>query len=228
MLGEWWNNDLILDGTPESDLDRLPNDAVVQRATYGAFNGTRLREMGVQEVVVTGVMTNLCCEATARQAFNVGTDNPTAIIKADAVCDDADTCEATSCCCCGHYRLAWSNPDSKTADVKGLVRIILIAALGKANTIFNQANDLLKKTKDRLVRQSLNVCVSVYEEALDEIADAIANVGINNSEAIMQASATIVDADTCEESFSNSPFKADNNAVKQLAAVAGAIIDSLG
>ncbi|KAH7856774.1 hypothetical protein Vadar_005467 [Vaccinium darrowii] len=104
MLGEWWNNDLILDGTPESDLDRLPNDAVVQKPTYGAFNGARLRELGVEEVVVTGVMTNRCCEATARQAFkllpiflkliqNVGTDNPTAIIKADAVCDDADTCE---------------------------------------------------------------------------------------------------------------------------------------
>jgi len=121
-----------------------------------------------------------------------------------------------------------SNPDSKTADVKELARIILKAALGKVNTILNQANDLLKKTKDRLVRQSLHVCVSVYDEALDEIPDAIANVGTNNSEANIQASATIVDADTCEESFSNTPFKADNNAVKQLAVVALDIIASLG
>lgn len=28
-----------------------------------------LRGMGVEEVVVTGVMTNLCCETTAREAF---------------------------------------------------------------------------------------------------------------------------------------------------------------
>lgn len=77
MLGEWWNNDLILDGTSESelmpDLDRQPNDAVVEKTTYGAFTGTRLeerlREMGVKEVIVTGVMTNLCCETTAREAF---------------------------------------------------------------------------------------------------------------------------------------------------------------
>ncbi|KAH7857829.1 hypothetical protein Vadar_016989 [Vaccinium darrowii] len=139
----------------------------------------------------------------------------------------ADTCRKTDYprICISTLR---SNPDSKTADVKGLVRIILKAALGKANTIFNQANDLLKKTKDRLVRQSLDVCVSVYEGALDEIPDAIANVGTNNSVANIKASATIDDADTCEESFSNSPFTADNNAVKQLAVVALDIIASLG
>ncbi|KAH7859255.1 hypothetical protein Vadar_033708 [Vaccinium darrowii] len=139
----------------------------------------------------------------------------------------ADTCKKTEYprICVSTLR---SNPDSKTADVKGLVRIILKAALGKANTILNQANDLLKKTKDRLVRQSLNVCVSVYEEALDEIPEASVNVGTNNFEANIEASATIDIADDCEESFSNSPFTADNNAVKQLAVVAVDIIASLG
>jgi len=29
----------------------------------------RLVEMGVEEVIVAGVMTNLCCETTAREAF---------------------------------------------------------------------------------------------------------------------------------------------------------------
>ncbi|KAE9448857.1 hypothetical protein C3L33_19242, partial [Rhododendron williamsianum] len=77
MLGEWWNDDLVIDGTPEAELmpelDRRPNDAVVEKSTYGAFTGTRLeerlRELGVEEVIVTGVMTNLCCETTAREAF---------------------------------------------------------------------------------------------------------------------------------------------------------------
>jgi isochorismate hydrolase len=32
----------------------------------------RLVEMGVKEVIVTGVMTNLCCETTAREAFVKG------------------------------------------------------------------------------------------------------------------------------------------------------------
>ncbi|XP_021893350.1 nicotinamidase 2-like [Carica papaya] len=78
MLGEWWNNHLILDGTPEAEL--LPEIArlasaeqVVEKTTYSAFRKTglqgRLAEMGVEEVIVTGVMTNLCCETTSRDAF---------------------------------------------------------------------------------------------------------------------------------------------------------------
>ncbi|KAK9275898.1 hypothetical protein L1049_023172 [Liquidambar formosana] len=77
MLAEWWDNDLIIDGTVESELipeiGRLGGDEVVGKNTYSAFRGTGLEErllgMGVKEVIVTGVMTNLCCETTAREAF---------------------------------------------------------------------------------------------------------------------------------------------------------------
>ncbi|XP_071935674.1 nicotinamidase 2-like [Coffea arabica] len=80
MLWEWWNGDLIMDGTPEAelipDLDRGEDDLVVEKNTYSAFRGTNLEEElilinmgGVKEVMVTGVMTNLCCETTAREAF---------------------------------------------------------------------------------------------------------------------------------------------------------------
>ena len=66
-----------MDGTAEAELmpelERLPEDMVVGKNTYSAFRNTRLeeqlREMGVEEVIVTGVMTNLCCETTAREAF---------------------------------------------------------------------------------------------------------------------------------------------------------------
>lgn len=48
-------------------------DMVVEKNTYSAFRKTgledKLVEMGVEEVIVTGVMTNLCCETTAREAF---------------------------------------------------------------------------------------------------------------------------------------------------------------
>lgn len=43
MLSEWWNGDLILDGTPESqlipDLHRVDADSVIQKNTYSAFRG---------------------------------------------------------------------------------------------------------------------------------------------------------------------------------------------
>lgn len=84
VLGEWWGGDIILDGTPESELiaevvaaaeeeKKDENVEVVEKDTYSAFRNTgleeRLREMGVKEVIVSGVMTNLCCETTAREAF---------------------------------------------------------------------------------------------------------------------------------------------------------------
>lgn len=50
--------------------------AVVQKNTYDAFINTdledRLRGWGVERVVVCGVMTDCCCDTTARSAFNRG------------------------------------------------------------------------------------------------------------------------------------------------------------
>jgi bifunctional isochorismate lyase/aryl carrier protein len=46
---------------------------VVTKSQYDAFYGTdletMLRNSGVEEVVIAGVMTHLCCETTARSAF---------------------------------------------------------------------------------------------------------------------------------------------------------------
>ncbi|XP_023543212.1 nicotinamidase 2 isoform X1 [Cucurbita pepo subsp. pepo] len=77
ILSEWWDGDIILDGTPAADLipnlDRQATDEVIRKNTYSAFRNTRLedclKEKGVEEVIVTGVMTNICCETTAREAF---------------------------------------------------------------------------------------------------------------------------------------------------------------
>ena len=55
------------------EIGRMPTDKVVEKCTYSAFRGTRLeeylKERSVEEVIVSGVMTNLCCETTAREAF---------------------------------------------------------------------------------------------------------------------------------------------------------------
>ncbi|KAK4492937.1 hypothetical protein RD792_000264 [Penstemon davidsonii] len=77
MLHEWWDGEIIHDGTPDSqfipDLDRRESESVILKNTYSAFRDTdleeKLLEIGVKEVIVTGVMTNLCCETTARDAF---------------------------------------------------------------------------------------------------------------------------------------------------------------
>ncbi len=76
ILGEWWG-ELIIDGTeswkflPEIRIE--PRDIVLPKKRYSAFFETDLEKMlrsrGIQDLIISGVMTNLCCETTARDAF---------------------------------------------------------------------------------------------------------------------------------------------------------------
>jgi bifunctional isochorismate lyase/aryl carrier protein len=75
MLARWWD-DLIEEGSPAAalspDIDATLG-TVVPKTQYDAFHGTglegTLRERGVERLVITGVVTHLCCETTARSAF---------------------------------------------------------------------------------------------------------------------------------------------------------------
>lgn len=52
------------------------NDRVVTKHAYSAFIGTDLQvnlsEKGIQSLMVTGVLTNVCCESTLRHGFMLG------------------------------------------------------------------------------------------------------------------------------------------------------------
>lgn len=74
---EWWWDGMCLEGTPESEihpgLAPRSGEKVVLKHRYSAFYNTDLetvlRCLGAKQLVVTGVMTNLCCESTARDAY---------------------------------------------------------------------------------------------------------------------------------------------------------------
>jgi isochorismate hydrolase len=76
MLGQWWA-DLIEKGSsdarllPELNLSR--QGTIIEKDRYSAFHKTdleeRLKEKNISDLVIGGVMTNLCCETTARDAF---------------------------------------------------------------------------------------------------------------------------------------------------------------
>ena len=75
MMKVWWD-DLLEPGSPEAALEPTLEDlstVVVDKAQYDAFYATELedllRDSGTEQVVVTGVMTHLCVETTARSAF---------------------------------------------------------------------------------------------------------------------------------------------------------------
>lgn len=76
IMGWWWEGK-CLEGSPESEvlpeLAPLPREKVVFKHRYSAFYNTDLetvlRCMKIEDLVITGVMTNMCCESTARDAY---------------------------------------------------------------------------------------------------------------------------------------------------------------
>jgi nicotinamidase-related amidase len=76
MLGRFFM-DHIRCGEDDSliipELSPAPGEPVFLKSTYDAFHGTGLegylRGAGATQVLVTGVLTQLCCETTARTAF---------------------------------------------------------------------------------------------------------------------------------------------------------------
>jgi len=78
MMAVWWR-DLLTRGHPHAGLVEAlaaKAETVIEKSQYDAFHQTGLEELlqstGVTDVVITGVMTHLCCETTARSAFMRG------------------------------------------------------------------------------------------------------------------------------------------------------------
>ncbi|MDI6916714.1 MAG: isochorismatase family protein [Thermoplasmatales archaeon] len=76
IMGKWWNDVLKEDSRYSEiadELKPLKDENVIKKNRYSAFYKTGLRDFlkkkNVKSVVVTGVMTDLCCETTARDAF---------------------------------------------------------------------------------------------------------------------------------------------------------------
>ncbi len=76
IMGWWWEGK-CLEGSPESeihpDLAPRPDEKVVLKHRYSAFYNTDLetvlRCLKVEDLVIAGIMTNMCCESTARGAY---------------------------------------------------------------------------------------------------------------------------------------------------------------
>lgn len=79
-MSRWWR-DLILRENPLSEIHPaldISSGIIIEKTQYDAFYNTNLEEYlherGVEQVVISGVMTHLCCETTARSAFMRGFD----------------------------------------------------------------------------------------------------------------------------------------------------------
>lgn len=68
MVRETWDGDLI------DELHPQPGDELLDKTRHSAFYDTdfddRLRRLGVDTLIICGVTTNVCVEATARDGFH--------------------------------------------------------------------------------------------------------------------------------------------------------------
>jgi nicotinamidase-related amidase len=75
-MGWWWEG-MCLEGSPESEVHKsiapLPEEKVIFKHRYSAFYNTDLetvlRCLKIEDLVICGIMSNLCCESTARDAY---------------------------------------------------------------------------------------------------------------------------------------------------------------
>jgi nicotinamidase-related amidase len=73
----WWENTISPDSKgADVELPEEHADLILRKETYSAFLHTKLEEYlrsrGVKTIVITGVLSNLCCENTARAGFDRG------------------------------------------------------------------------------------------------------------------------------------------------------------
>jgi len=75
LMLRWWG-DILTDDNPFSQIlpDFIhPDVYILKKTQYNAFYNTELEDYlknkNISQIVITGVMTHLCCETTAREAF---------------------------------------------------------------------------------------------------------------------------------------------------------------
>ncbi len=76
IMVRWWKENIV-EGTPESKviagLAPRASEKVITKHRYSAFFdtdlGTVLRTLKIEDLVICGVMTNMCVESTARDAY---------------------------------------------------------------------------------------------------------------------------------------------------------------
>jgi len=76
IMGWWWEG-MCVEGSPESELHTelapLAHEKVICKHRYSTFYNTDLetvlRCLKIEDLVISGIMTNMCCESTARDAY---------------------------------------------------------------------------------------------------------------------------------------------------------------
>lgn len=75
LMKKWWKNLIDIEDPGSCIFEDIltPSPIVITKHQYDAFHNTALemtlRKNNINQVIITGVMTNACCDTTARSAF---------------------------------------------------------------------------------------------------------------------------------------------------------------
>ena len=79
MMAKWWHNHVLMTTDPWVELIveiARPEIKPIVKSQYDAFYNSELAAVleasDIEQLIITGVMTHLCCETTARVAFTRG------------------------------------------------------------------------------------------------------------------------------------------------------------
>ena len=80
LMGKWWKELITVENPLVEITEKLDTTKgiIINKSQYDAFYKTELKkflaEKNIKQLVITGVMTHLCCETTARSGFVNGFD----------------------------------------------------------------------------------------------------------------------------------------------------------
>jgi len=75
QMGRWWRDLISPAGRKSEIIEEViePEMQILEKSQYNAFYKTDLeqilRKNNITQLIISGVMTNLCCETTAREAY---------------------------------------------------------------------------------------------------------------------------------------------------------------
>ena len=75
MMTKWWRDSVTANSEDSKIIPQLNTDLgeIFTKTRYSAFEKTnletKLKDRGIKQLIVTGIMSHLCCETTVRDAF---------------------------------------------------------------------------------------------------------------------------------------------------------------
>ncbi|KAJ7951431.1 Pectinesterase [Quillaja saponaria] len=157
--------------------------------------------------VIIGVVAATVIHKRRTSSSSDNTVPPTELTPAASLKAVCDVTQYPSSCFSSISSLANSN----TTDPEVLFKLSLHVAIDELSKLSNYSSKLLANTNDTHLKSALNVCETLFDDALDQLNESISSMEVGNGGKILSASkindietwlsTTITDQETCLDSL---------------------------